>query len=82
MVTHRQCVKRCHELGTTLEDDGCSLFIQAPRGTVFATTFCHATASLYYDRGAWNKADAYTALLEDMSMGLVDCKDPECDYCT
>lgn len=82
MVTRRQCVRRCHELGVTLEDDGSSLSVRTPRGKVLATTFCHMSARLYYDRGAWRKADAYDALLGEMCLGLVDCMTQECDYCT
>jgi hypothetical protein len=79
MATKAQFDRRCKELGVTVEDNGYCLSIDAPRGKMFGTGDCHGYTLFYYD--GWTKPQMYDEFLHDMSMGLRDCDDPECEIC-
>ena len=82
MASKRQVLKRATELGCTVEDYGDAIRVDAPKGMVLSGSHLH-WYDLYYDspRGAWQKPDAWAAVLEEMEMGVSLCTDPECDSC-
>ena len=74
----QKLIARCKELGCGLLDDVDTLRIDAPVGKVIASTQCHY-ADLYL-RG-WKRNDAYLELLTELSNGIEDCQDGDCDVC-
>jgi hypothetical protein len=73
---------RCATLGAELEDDGGMLTIDAPSGMRFVGTQTH-TLRVSYDhpRGAWRKAEAYAAMLDDLALGVERCEGTDCEDC-
>ena len=81
-ATRVQLQKRVDQLGCELLDNGVSLEVHCPQGAVFGTTFTHMLRFTYGEpQGAWKKAEAYACVLDDLSVGLEPCTDPDCDYC-
>lgn len=78
MASRAQWISRCEALGVSWFDDGEKLSMDAPKGKVFGSIFCHYV-DLYYS--SWRKSDAYSTLIEDLELGLVDCTDKDCEIC-
>ena len=74
----QQLIARCKELGCGLLDCGDTIRVDAPVGKVVANTQVHY-ADLYL-RG-WKRNDAYRELLTELSGGLADCPDGNCEVC-
>lgn len=84
MATREEFVRRCEELGVYFEDDGSSLLIRAPTLLVpiirtpapmaFVKRYAHICRVDYnfYEDVKLRLEDAYTLLLEDMSLGIDD----------
>jgi len=82
MATKRQAMKRAAELGCTIDDNGFAITLDTPKGMVLGASGLH-WYDLHYDSPprAWSKPEAWAAIIEEMSMGVESCMNPECDSC-
>ena len=80
MATKKQFDKRCAELSVEAEDNGFGATITAPIRKLFATYHTH-DEFIQYEGGRWKKADMYDEFLHIMKDGLVDCDEPDCEFC-
>jgi len=85
MVTRKQVLTQIKKMGCTVDEknrDDDLLVIDAPRGKVFACINSHCLIQPLVDEfNPKPRSEAYTAILSDLSYGLKDCEDPECDIC-
>ena len=86
MATRKQCVNAIKKLGCTVDEQECDpdmLTIDAPKGKRFACTGTHCLCEPLTDEFHPNlkRSDAYDGIISDLSHGLEDCTDPECDIC-
>lgn len=49
----------------------------SPPGKAFAATGCHSIATGFHN----DRPAGWQALTDDLSKGLVDCDDPDCEIC-
>ena len=78
MNPKQRLIERCRELGLGLTDEGEKLEVFCPHGKVLATTECHFQT--FWTKG-WKRNDLYEDILADLSMGLRDCDEPNCEVC-
>jgi hypothetical protein len=74
------------KLGCTIDEnetDPNLLVIDAPKGKLFACLGSHCLVEPLIDHFNPNlkKSDAYREIILDLSYGLEDCIDPDCDNC-
>lgn len=85
MATRKQCLDAIKKLGCTVDEMECDpdmLTIDAPNGKRFACTGSHCLCEPLVDHfNPKPRSEAYDAILSDLSCGLEDCEDPECDVC-
>ena len=84
MASRHQVQKRMQELGCIWEEDCWGyITVYAPKGKRLVANHAHCIVyrgrDLFTGRSA--RVKAYGQIMEDLSFGLMDCEDPDCDYC-
>lgn len=91
MATLKTVKNRCKELGCTITVESClcavcdermkEIDVIAPRGMIFAGLYCHRSCVSWYVGDKADEANAISALIADMKLGLTPCTIPDCDDC-
>jgi hypothetical protein len=77
MTRSERLAKRVERLGGKYEEDWCEINIDAPAGKRWMATETHF---LLAEIGAYDsRSQAVDSLTREVSMGLEDCPNPECD---
>jgi len=74
---------RAEALGATIDDDGCTIMVDAPTGKVFSAIELHA---MPYDV-TWGYTEpggtkpVWWYIIDDLKYGIEDCTNIHCEYC-
>lgn len=86
MITRAQLQKKAFELGAEVSetersaDSSREFYIEAPKGKVWGTGN-HAILVSYFTYVTGDREKAFGYAMKDMSLGLENCTDPDCDIC-
>jgi hypothetical protein len=80
LATKQQLVQAIVQVKGTLIDNGSSVSCLAPHKMIWNSSSNHEL-SIMYERG-WKKGEVYYELLQEVLMGVSQCNDPECEWCS
>ena len=78
--TKQLITRQAKKLNIDVDDDGAIVWVDAPKGYVFAGTDLHWVHVPYYDE-RYTKAEVWEMIWLDIKDGLEKCDDDTCDMC-
>lgn len=81
MATKAQFRKRLAELGCTFEQDENAITVDAPKGKKIAGVGVHYVTHWGTGDAAYPMSAVYDDCIDDLSMGLEDCTESDCEIC-
>jgi hypothetical protein len=81
MATKAQFRKRLAELGCTFEQDENAITVDAPHRKKIAGVGVHYVTHWGTGDAAYPMSAVYDDCIDDLSMGLEDCTEEDCDVC-